>query len=125
MKRILALGLVAVSLAGCAADTYRTVPVVRVDDEPIGSVIYDDRRPIIVPQNRVYLSPPGYRDSVITDWNRNNFIGHRHPVPPPRPYMEPRHHQPLFTDRGVNRPVPVPPPRPPRCQHGQTQNCLK
>ena len=83
MKK-LAVSLIGLSLAGCAADTARTLPVLVWEDRPIGSIVYNERAPLVL--------PPDYKDPVLHDYNKNNFLGNTRkevsnvPLPPPRPY---------------------------------------
>jgi hypothetical protein len=97
MRKILSLSLVASVLAGCAAETSRTLPVLVWDDKPIGELIYRERAPLVI--------PPNYKDPVLQDWNKNNFTGQPRkevqnvPLPPPRPFNLTKPHCDIFKDK--------------------------
>ena len=75
MKRLIILsGLV---LSGCASDTTRTLPVLVWEDRPLNEIVGSPREPLKI--------PPDYKDPVLAEWNKNNFIGPMKPIPlPPR-----------------------------------------
>ena len=83
MKKLLSFGLIGFTLAGCAEAT-RTLPVLVWEDRPIGSIVYNERAPLVI--------PPNYKDPVLQDYNKNNFSGNtvkevkNVPLPKPRPY---------------------------------------
>jgi hypothetical protein len=85
MKKILTLGFISFVLAGCS-DATRTVPVLVVDERTISG----DRPALTIPPD--YRNPvlPTPRDSVLDDYQKNNFIGpmpkvSSAPLPPRRP----------------------------------------
>ena len=85
MKKVIAIGLTVLSLVGCA-DATRTVPVLVLDERTISGDV-TDRPKIVVPTDQTYLPPPNYKDPVLAEYNKNNFIGpvKSAPLPPPRP----------------------------------------
>ena len=75
MKRLIILsGLV---LSGCASNTTRTLPVLVWEDRPLNEIVGAPREPLKIPSD--------YKDPVLAEWNKNNFIGPMKPIPlPPR-----------------------------------------
>jgi hypothetical protein len=100
MKKIVSLSLLGFVLSGCAADTTRTLPILVWEDRPLNEIIYRERAPLVVPPD--YRNPnirQPREDSVIRDYEKNNFAGNIRtaPLPQPRPYNltqphDQRHH---------------------------------
>jgi uncharacterized protein YcfL len=86
MRKILTLGLVSFILVGCS-DATRTVPVLVIDERTISG----DRPALTIPPDyRNPTLPQPKEDTVLQDWNKNNFIGpmpkvSSTPLPPRRP----------------------------------------
>jgi hypothetical protein len=73
MKKILISTFISVSLAGCS-DATRTLPVLVVEERPIGSIVYQERPPLVVPPDyRNPKLPPPKEDMVLKEWKKNNF----------------------------------------------------
>ena len=73
MKKILISTFIGVSLAGCA-DATRTLPVLVVEERPIGSIVYAERAPLVVPPDHGNPRlPPPREDAVVREWKKNNF----------------------------------------------------
>ena len=72
MRKILTLGFISFILAGCS-DATRTVPVLVLDERTISGDT--PRSQLVVPPD--YRNPvlPTPRDSVLDDYQKNNFIG--------------------------------------------------
>jgi len=78
MKKIITFSLIAFSLIGCS-DASRTVPVLVLDERTISGDV--PRTNLVVPPD--YRNPrlnPPKQDTVLQDWNKNNFL-----TPPRRP----------------------------------------
>ena len=73
MKKILISTFIGVSLAGCS-DATRTLPVLVVEERPIGSIVYEERAPLVVPpDHRNPRLPTPKEDTVLREWKKNNF----------------------------------------------------
>lgn len=89
MKKIIAATILAMTLAGCS-DATRTVPVLVLEERTISGDT--PRAQLVVPPDyRNPNLPQPKEDTVLRDWNKNNFIGPMPqvktvPLPPPRPY---------------------------------------
>ena len=110
--KTLAIALIGLTLAGCAADTTRTLPVLVWEDRPIGETLYHERAPLVVPPT-TKLNPPK-EDTVLLDYKKNNFIGNA-PLPPPKPNE--------LTKPKEMRSIPVPPRKP--CSIDNRPGCVK
>jgi len=111
MKK-LAVSLIGLSLAGCAAETTRTLPVLVWEDKPL---VYQERAPIVLPPD--YRNPTLHQpkeDTVLLDYKKNNFIGTA-PLPPPRPSD-------LSKPKDMQA-TPVPPRKP--CSIDSKPGCVK
>lgn len=99
MNKIFAFGLIAFTLTGCS-DATRTVPVLVLDERTISG---DSPRSqlVVPPDHRNPTLPQPKEDTVLQDWNKNNFIG-------PMPKVSS---------------TPLPPKRP--CSLGNTPGCVK
>ena len=91
MKKTLVLVLTAFSLTACA-DATRTIPILSIEQRSINIVEkeqYQERQHLVVPVDRKYLPPPveskplpqakpllpkHYKDPVIENWKKNNYI---------------------------------------------------
>jgi hypothetical protein len=89
MKKTIAVIFSMLSLVGCS-DATRTVPVLVLEERTISG---DTPRSqlVVPPDHRNPNLPQPKEDTVLRDWNRNNFIGpmpqvKTAPLPPPRPY---------------------------------------
>lgn len=86
MRKILTLGFISFVLVGCS-DATRTVPILVVDERTISG----DRSSLTIPPDyRNPTLPQPKEDTVLQDWNKNNFIGpmpkvSSTPLPPRRP----------------------------------------
>ena len=78
MKKFISLGLIAFTLSACS-DATRTVPVLVLDERTISGDV--PREPLVLPPDyRNPKLPDPKTDSVIRDYQKNNFLD-----PPRRP----------------------------------------
>ena len=88
MKKIVTFSLIAFSLMGCR-DATRTVPVLVLDERTISGDVPRDNLVVPPDYRNPKLNPPK-EDTVLRDWDKNNFIGpmpqvKAAPLPPKRP----------------------------------------
>jgi hypothetical protein len=81
MKKIITVGLIIFPLIGCS-DATRTVPVLVLDERTISGDVPRDSLVIPPDYRNPKLNPPK-EDSVIRDYQKNNFLNA--PLPPRRP----------------------------------------
>jgi hypothetical protein len=86
MRKKLTLSLISFILVGCS-DATRTVPVIVVEERTISG----DRPSLVIPPDyRSPTLPIPKEDTVLRDYQKNNFIGpmpkvSSSPLPPKRP----------------------------------------
>ena len=78
MRKIFSLGLIAFALVGCS-DANRTAPVLVLDERTVSGDT--PRSQLVIPPNyRNPTLPQPKEDTVIRDYQKNNFL-----TPPRRP----------------------------------------